>query len=259
MLIDATSEGQLVIGHRDHGGETGWIHPSFQMNHLDSITGTVPTPFFSLNCQTGHFDRTAPRECFAEKILRMEGAAPSLIAPTRNSNSVLNDELMKALFDAMWGGVLPTFPDETASYSVRYNRLGDILNYGKAYLPTVSTSGYSIKDHQEIYHVDGDPTLELWKAEPIRLRIWAKVIKGYLSIRLSTCPKGGVVSILFKDKIIKRIEPSSTHIKIPLKGMSKEFGVLSHSIRSKISVCFCAPGHRFSKVRPRVGTLIPWR
>ena len=259
MLIDATSEGQLLIGHRDHGAETGWVHPSFRMNHLDSITGTVPTPFFSLNCQTGHFDRSVPTECFAEKILRMEGAAPSLIAPTRSSHTVLNDEMMKALFDAMWGGVLPTFPDETASYSVRYNRLGDILNYGKSYLPTVSTDGYYIKDHQEIYHVEGDPTLELWKAEPIRVKIWALMRKGYLHIRLSSCPRGGVVSIFLKDKIIKRIEPSSTHIKIPLKEVSINSGKLSHLIRSKISVCFWAPGHRFSKVRPRFDILNPWR
>jgi hypothetical protein len=252
MLKDATIEGQLLIGHRDHGGEDGWSHPSFRNNHLDSVSGDIPTPFFSLNCQTGHFDRTAPAECFAEKILRIKAAAPSLIAPTRNSHSVLNDEMMKALFDATWGGVLPTFPDETASYSVRHNRLGDILNYGKSYLPIVSTNGYYIKDHLEIYHVEGDPTLELWKEEPRRVKVRALLKKGFLHIKLSSCPKGGVITIWWDDKMLKRIEPSSTHIKIALKELFIHPKSLWYPIRPKGFVCFWAPGYRFSKVRPRV-------
>lgn len=252
MLIDATSDGQLLVGHRDHGSETGWVHPSFELNDLDNIIGNVPTPFFSLNCQTGHFDRTAPKECFAEKILRINTAAPSLIAPTRSSHSVLNDELMKALFDAAWGGVLPTFPNGTASYSVRHNRLGDILNYGKSYLPIVSTDGYYIKDHMEIYHVEGDPTLQLWKEEPLRVRIQAFLRYGYLIIRLSPCPKDSVLTIWLKDNMVKRIEPSSTHIKVALRDFGLKHSLLGYPIRPELFVCFWAPGYRFSKIRARV-------
>lgn len=239
-LISATSEGQLLIGHRDHGGKSGWAHPPFRKNHLDGVSGDVPTPFYSLNCQTGWFDLSASTECFAEKILRMKAAAPSLVAPTRNSHSIRNNEMMKALFDAMWGGVLPTFGPATASYSVRYNRLGDILNYGKSYLPIVSTDGYSIKDHLEIYHVLGDPTLELWKAEPGKVSISAQLIKGYLYIKLSDCPKGSVITVWRKGEMIKRIEPSSTHIKIA-------WGESEPPL-----VCFWAPGYHFRQAEVEV-------
>lgn len=252
MLVDATSEAQLIIGHRDHGSRDGWAHPSFNKNHLDNVTGDVPTPFFSLNCQTGCFDRPAPTECFAEKILRIKAAAPSLIAPTRSSNSVLNDEMMKALFDAMWGGVLPTFPGATASYSVRHNRLGDVLNYGKSYLPIASTDAYYIKDHLEIYHVDGDPTIELWKAEPDRVKIRAFLRKDYLYIRLSTCPKDSVITVWWKDKMLKRIDSSSTHMKISLRDILPPPRPPWRPIRPSVFVCFWAPGYRFCQVKPRM-------
>jgi hypothetical protein len=250
MLISTTAEGQLITGHRDHGGPNGWSHPSFNKGHLEAITSEYPTMFYSINCLTGKFDLSAPTESFAEMILRMKGGAPSLIAATRVSHTWLNNDLMKALFDAMWSGILPTFPGSTASYPVRYNRLGDILNYGKSYLPVkMSGSAQYIKDHFEIYHVIGDPTIQLWRAAPITISIRAILRSGYLHIILSDCPKGSVITIWYKDKMLKRIEPSSTLIKMPLKDIT-----LSPSLpmRNIISVCFSAPGHRFRQVKVRI-------
>jgi len=264
MLIDATTEGQLLIGHRDHGSSNGWLHPSFEMNHLDSVTGNVPTPFYSLNCQTGRFDLVPhPTECFAEKILRIKKAAPSLIAPTRNSSTFLNNDMMKALFDAMWGGILPTFPGATASYSVRHNRLGDILNYAKAYLP-LRISAYSlvssttVQDHFEIFHVLGDPTLELWKTHPFIVKILAIMKMGYLYIKLSTCPKDGVITVWWKDKMVKRIKPSSMSMRIALRELVPLPRSPRRQIRPPIFVRFWAPGYRFCQVRPRMDIGLPF-
>lgn len=247
MMISTTSEGQLITAHRDHGNYDGWSEPSFKTSHLDSIKSRYPTMFYSINCLTGQFDLTAPSDSFAEKILKMKGGAPSLIAATRVSGTWRNDSLIKALFDAMWAGVLPTFPGSTASYSVKYNRLGDILNYSKSYLP-MAHSGETggIKDHLEIYHVIGDPTLEIWKAEPITLKMWAALRYNYLRIRLSNCPKGSVITIWHGDKMLKAIEPSSTYIKLPLKDV-----ILNPHDRF-VSVCFWASGHRFLKVNVRI-------
>lgn len=256
MLISETSEGQLLIAHRDHGMQEGWHMPSFTRQHLNNITSNAPSIFFSLNCQTGWFDRAANRESFAENLLRIKGGAPSLIAATRNSSTSHNDEMMKALFDALWGGVLPTFPStETASYAVKNNRLGDILNYGKSYLPIASHSDAYNKDHFEIYHVIGDPSLELWKEEPrtIGMKVRYGALRkrgGVLSISLDHCPKGSVVTIWHGEKMIKRIEPSSTQITLPLKDIS----LLRRPVKfvSKfpmIFVCFGAPGYRFRQAR----------
>lgn len=255
-LVNATSEGQLIAAHRDHGGPDGWLHPPFKLNNLNNVSGKIPTVFFSVNCMTGVFDLNAATECFAERILRMEGAAPSLVAATRSSHTWLNNDLMKALFDAMWGGVLPTFPSATASYPVRHNRLGDILNYGKAYLPVeMSGSARYIKDHYEIYHVVGDPTLELWKEEPQRMKVLALLQRDYLDIILSACPKDSIITVWWKDHLIKKIEPSSRHVRVALREFIPFPRLVTESywpIRLAISVCFWAPGYRFCEVKPRV-------
>jgi len=248
MLISTTSEGQLVIGHRDHGNWDGWVHPSFKINHLDAITSEYPTIFFSINCLTGQFDSN-PHDSFAEKILKIKGGAPSLIAATRSSNTWLNNHLIKALFDAVWPGVLPTFPGSTASYPVKYNRLGDILNYAKTYLPVkMSGSAQYIKDHFEIYHIIGDPTIELWKSAPITVNM--RVIKRglYLYIILSNCPNGSVITIWHRNKLLKRIKPSSTLIRISLR----DIALFPSPIRPIISVCFWAPEHRFRQINMKI-------
>jgi hypothetical protein len=250
MLISTTAEGQLITGHRNHGGPSGWGHPAFTTSDLEAITSEYPTIFYSINCLTGMFDLPAPTESFAEKILRIKGGAPSLVAATRSSHTWLNNDLMRAMFDAMWAGVLPTFPSSTASYPVKYNRLGDILNYGKSYLPVkMSGSSEYIKDHYEIYHVIGDPTIELWKALPITISIQAGIIGNYLSIKLSPSPKGSVITVWYKDEMLKRVEPSSNHVQISLRDILPS---PLPPMKRLISVCFWSPGYRFRQVIVRI-------
>jgi len=250
MILSTTSEGQLIIGHRNHGGQNGWSHPSFTTDHLDAILSEYPSLFYSINCLTGMFDLPNPTDSFAEKILKINGAAPSVVAATRVSHTWLNNDLMKALFDAMWAGVIATFPGTTASYSVRYNRVGDILNYAKTYLPVkMSGSNDFIKDHFEIYHVVGDPTLEIWKSLPRTLEIRVQVRFGHLYLQLSACPKGSVITIWYGGRLLKRIVPASTFIKLPLR----EFVVSPPTpIRKKLIICFWAPGHRFRSIRVNI-------
>lgn len=253
MLIDATREGRLIIAHRDHGSPDGWSHPEFEQRHLPAAESRMQSIFYSLNCQTGRFD-SDPSNCFAEAILAMNGGTPSLIAATRNSHSFLNDDLMKALFDGMWGGVLETFPDSsTASYPIKYNRLGDLLNYGKTYLPIGMAGGTAnIQDHFEIYHVIGDPSLELWRHEPTNVHIKATVQHRHLSraavliIRLSSSPQGSVITVWHRKRLIKRVEPRSTLISLPINNLRRLARL------DPILVCFKAPGCRFRQVRVRM-------
>jgi hypothetical protein len=242
-LVDATTKGQLAVGHRDHGTEDGWHEPPFGKTHLGSVTGKMPSLFFSVNCLTGKFDMAAPTESFAEEILSMSGAAPSLVAATRVSHTWLNDDLMKGLFDAMWGGVLSTFPGATASYPVRHSRLGDILNYAKAYLPVaLSGSAEYIKDHFEIYHIVGDPTLEVWRDKPRMATIDAWVDGQYLHIKLYRVIKDNVITVWYDGNQLRRFEPSSSYMKIALPW---------HVVQKDLAVCFWAPGYRFRLIRPR--------
>ncbi|GAB6163410.1 hypothetical protein JCM12298_25700 [Desulfothermus naphthae] len=244
MLISETAEGQLIVGHRDHGGTTGWAHPPFTISNLDAIMSTYPSIFLSINCWTGRFDLSAPSDCFAEAMLKLKGGAPSLIAATRPSGTWRNDSLIKALFDALFPGVIPTYPDTTASYAIKNNRLGDILNYAKMYLFVAHGINSGVKDHLEIYHVIGDPTLEVWKELPRVINLTAKVIRRYLLIQLSHSPKGGVITISERGKILKTVKTSSTQVKVPLKNL-KLLKPIPGIRRRIISVCLSAPGYRF--------------
>jgi hypothetical protein len=250
MLISDTSEGQLAFGHRDHGNDGGWAHPSFRTNDLQNILSQYPSIFYSINCLTGRFDAN-PMDCFAEAILTLDGGAPSLIAATELSGTWRNDSMMKALFDAMWPGVISTFPGTTASYSVKYNRLGDILNYAKSYLLIAHGSNSGVKGHFEIYHVIGDPTLQLWADEPQSVGLSASIRRNTLYINTSVNPKGSVLTIWYKDNLLKRMKLSSTRIVISLKDLKllPPRAPRPAPIRRSISVCFSAPGFRFGQVK----------
>ena len=253
QLIQATTEGRLIIGHRDHGNWDGWVHPSFRITDLAAVTGTKPSLFYSINCLTGQYDVAAPNESFAEKNLLQDGTAPSLVAATRVSHTWLNNDLIKALYDAMFGGVIATFPGGNASYAVKFNRLGDMLNYAKSYLPiTTSGSAAYLKDHLEIYHVIGDPTLEIWKEAPQALRLEAKITNLALAIRLSSCPNGCVLTIWYGDQLLRRLEPSSTQITISLKGIVP-LPLPPLPPKWPVYVCCWAPGHRYAEVKVKVG------
>ncbi|QDV50768.1 C25 family cysteine peptidase [Gimesia fumaroli] len=249
-LVDATTEGQLITAHRDHGLESGWHMPHFQTGDLSGVTGTMPSIFYSVNCLTGRFDLSASTNSFAEAIMQLPGGAPSLIAATRVSHSFLNDDLTKAIFDGMWPGVLPTFPSSTAAYGVRNNRLGDLLNYAKSYLPICgSGSPQYIKDHFEIYHVIGDPTLEIWKDVPRLIRLRAFIQDTHMHIQLPIVPKGCLITIWHGKRLLKKFEPSSTLVRISLRDLQ---GRGLPWMERVVQICAAAPGNRFSAVKVRI-------
>lgn len=248
-IIAETSEGQLLIGHRDHGGEAGWAHPAFRKTHLPAISSTMPSIFHSINCLTGRFDYN-PSDSFAEAILKMKGGAPSLIAATELSGTWRNDSLMKGLFDGIWPGVIATFPGTTASYAVKHHRLGDILNYAKSFLLVEHGSNSGVKAHYEMYHVIGDPTLQLWANEPAPLKLMAQIWRNRLNIRVNPVPAGGVVTIWYFGKLVKRIALSSTFMSIPVSDL-KLPPFRWPIFRPFLEVCASAPGCRYTQTRVR--------
>lgn len=255
MLISGTSEGQLIVAHRDHGDWDGWVAPPFKSTHVETIISEYPSVFYSVNCLTGRFDMPS-EDCFAESILRNEGAAPSLIAATRISGTWRNDSLMKGLFDGMWPGVIPTFPSSTASYAIRHNRIGDILNYAKSYLLVAHGSNSGVQHHLSIYHVIGDPTLQVWAEEPQTFKLSANLSQKALNIRLTPAPKDCVVTIWQGEKMVKRIKPASSQISLPLTGLRIETAGSFRRLAAPLEICAFASGHRFTRQKIRTTALI---
>jgi hypothetical protein len=175
-VIDAINAGRTLVYHRDHGSSSGWSQPSFKASNLASLTNGSKTPVvYSINCSTGYFDNEtdgsgANGSYFAEQILRLaDGGAAGVFAASRVSPTWANNALTRGLFDATWTNVVPGYGGGTS-----ITRLGDILNYGKAYMvsqigvaQTAGSVSTSASDtNLIIYHLFGDATMEMHTGNP---------------------------------------------------------------------------------------------
>jgi hypothetical protein len=217
-VIDTFNAGRFLMLHRGHGGVNGWGSPSFSSTHLNSLTNGNRLPVvYSINCASGLFDNetldpnaqdwnyntTVNGVYWAERILRMEGGAVGVIGDTRNSPTWANSALARGLFDATWPGVVP----EGGANSIR--RLGDILNYGKLYMAgqvgVAQTAGSvdqnAANTNLVLYHVYGDPTLQMWVNNPwfVRLPLLYEVLKFEPKIWSIRYPLDGAVITLLQE------------------------------------------------------------
>ena len=238
LLIGYVNEGQLIACHRGHGWWDGWCEPRFKINDLKSIRSDCPCVLFSINCLTGSFHEPS-KDIFAEKILALNGGAPTLIAANWITYRWRNDSMAKALFDAVWPGIIPAFPKTNISYPVKNRRLGDLLNYAKAYLLVKHGANAETKEQFELYHIIGDPTLEIWEDEPSSVRLRASIMRDTLYIKMNTCPRDAVLTIWHRDNLLKRIKPLSRWETIALKDLGRD---------PPYSICLSAPGYRFAEV-----------
>jgi hypothetical protein len=238
--------------------------PNFTTAELATVNSTVPSIFYSINCLTGAFGEKGPRfsnstDAFAEALLKMLiGGAPSVIAASDLSHSWLNNDLILALFDAMYGGILPTFPGMAESYPVQNNRIGDILNYAKYYLPIGRSGGASDDDivvEFEEYHVLGDPTLEIWTDAPKKIKLQAIWKPFALQISMSACPHGSRITIWWGNTLLTTISPTTTTFTVSTRGGAigeRGESIAWPTMRTKLSVCFKAPGYTFIKVPVKI-------
>ncbi len=246
-LVDRINAGQLIMGHRGHGDQGGWLNPPLKTEDLPKISSANPSIFFSINCRTGSFDSV--RESFAEKILALNGGAPSLIAATELSGAWRNDSMIKALFDAIWPGVISTYPVTTMRFPVKYYRMGDVMNYAKAYLLTAHGFNANTQKHFEIYHVVGDPTLQIWGSPPLTLRLRARITNDILVVNTNTCPQGAVLTVWYEGACLQTVRTSGTRLAIPLQSLKALPADAQDAKRKetyKLSVYFSAPGHRLA-------------
>lgn len=168
-IIAAFNEGRTIIVHFDHGGVTGWGHPHFVNSDLSQLANGDRLPVvFNMDCSSGAFDST----CFAESALRLSGGgAIAVFAWTRMSNSYYPSPVMKSVLGGLWPTAFPEYADGTPKH-----RLGDLLNYSKLGMAnaaagedTNSTFYLNTINHVRLYHLIGDPTLDIWTGSPVRL------------------------------------------------------------------------------------------
>jgi hypothetical protein len=185
-IVDAFNAGRFNILHRDHGAPWGWADPQFTTNDLWRLNNGALLPVvYSVNCKSGYFDSETDgqgnNESFMEQLLTLPGGGMvGGLGDVRNSPSWENSALTRGFYDATWPNLAPEFGDGTV-----HRRLGDILNHGKFYLlsqvgvaqPAGDVSWNDVVQELILWHVFGDPTLEMWTSNPWRFSLpsWAEV------------------------------------------------------------------------------------
>jgi hypothetical protein len=180
-ILNWVNSGTLILNHRDHGWRMMWAIPELQVSHVLGLTNGNRLPVvFSMNCETGWFDNETDNPAhgtgyyevtFAEAWQRNQnGGAAGIVAPTRISYGGYNDELDKGLIDAIWPGFLPYAPAPGPFSSPQY-RMGQVLDYAKLYMATAW--GESMRKITfEMFHYFGDPTMEIWTAQPSSMAVY---------------------------------------------------------------------------------------
>jgi len=180
-VSNALNSGSFLLSHRDHGGRGGWGEPDYNRNDVDQLAnGELLPVVWSVNCLTGYFDNETDEpgqgtgdedECFVEHWFRNpNGGAIGAVASTRVSYSGNNDRLVWGLMNAIWPGFLEWCEAEYPVHNPIY-RMGDVINYAKTYLVTNSEIDDTMLITYEEFEWFGDPTLEIWTAQPQEMMV----------------------------------------------------------------------------------------
>jgi hypothetical protein len=154
-------QGELkFVFHRDHGYADGWVEPRFGTATLAQVQGTLsPAPIvFSMNCETGRYDKEDGERCFAEALMRSPRGATAVVAASRASWTQFNDRFVEKLIQAMW----PSFELEFDLPALPLSaRLGSVLSSARSQMlhSQVLEWGQYRKYTAEVFNLFGDPEL----------------------------------------------------------------------------------------------------
>ena len=200
-ITSAFNEGRFFALYSGHGNKNGWSGEiDFRNTDVDALTNGEFCPIiWSIACHTGWFDQETDvfggtnDECFAEHWLRHStGGCCGIIASSRRSCSGYNDRLVWGMMDAIWPDFLNWAAEDPYGGSDPIYRMGDVLNYGKEYMfVRCDTMGTMNDDIVELYNLFGDPTTEIWTAEPMEIEsaeVTTPVDIGTTSITVQVYP-----------------------------------------------------------------------
>lgn len=193
-IINATNDGVSILYHRDHGWWSGWGTPSFSTTNLGSI-GVSNNEFpvvYSINCASGIFDNETDDASYGssstavywgETFVRKSDGAIAVIGDTRSSQTWVNNDMARGLFDATWPGFKNGFGPATS-----IKKLGDILNHAKAYIKAQSWDVANERQELKIYNLLGDPTAEV-KTRPPRNIFFGEILQQATIWRIPVIPE----------------------------------------------------------------------
>lgn len=163
-IIQSINNGNFIVFHRDHGGETGWGYPGFYTSAMQLLNNGDKLPVvFSIDCLTGKYNHT--EDCFAEKFLKLStGGCVGIIAASNYTYYPANNAFMKGIAETIWP-YPPIFVYNNYNPGLTSLRLGDI------FLQALKTMDLHIYDgtyhNRKYFHCFGDPSMRMYTQLPV--------------------------------------------------------------------------------------------
>ncbi|MBK7172687.1 MAG: T9SS type A sorting domain-containing protein [Bacteroidales bacterium] len=189
-INQAIDSGAFMILHRDHGFYDSWGEPAYSITNINELTNTDLPFVFSINCQTGAYQRTS--NSFGEHFHRYvnnghNAGALGLVCPSEVSYSFFNDTYVWGMFDNMWPDFMPNEGSTPASRGVMpaFGSAG-----GKYFLQQSSwpySSDYKVVTYR-LFHMFGDAFQVIYNEIPEQLTVThdQEIIYGATTFSIQT-------------------------------------------------------------------------
>jgi len=174
---DGIRAGQSIINYSGHGGHDGWSCVPIGNDFLYTLEDKGAYPFVITNaCQCGQFQHNDYGDCFSEAWLKAPGGGIASWAASNNSLWDEDDLIEKAV----WAAFLPALrlkddDPHMAAYpwpaERRFTSIGAITDLGLQLFHERAPQSWSVQYAVEEYNIIGDPSLDIWSAQPQAVEI----------------------------------------------------------------------------------------
>ena len=212
-LNNDINSGAFILQHRDHGGESGWGEPDYEIADLAGLSNEDLIFVFSINCLTGKYNIAG--ECFTEAFHRHPQGALGLIAASETSYSFVNDTYVWGMYDRMW-------PDFDPGYGLPGDPqvLPCFANTAGKYYLQASSWPYNPGDKTVTYHLfhhHGDAFSTVYAQMPQNLTVaHDPALLSGINFFTVTADPGALVALTVDGEIIGTGEGTGYPVSIPI-------------------------------------------
>lgn len=173
------NSGVSLVFYNGHGDIDRFKYFNYTTTELGKLNNIFYPIFFNTTCLTGayHVDKTTGKSIcsLSTELLKLKEAGASAAIASSTVTSVGCAEALKiGLFDAIWPSkkLAPIFNNNSVSVpyisqSLKYCRLGEILEYGKIRMSQWIKDNSIFNRHKidtfNTFYVVGDPSMEFYK------------------------------------------------------------------------------------------------
>lgn len=212
LVTNTINQGVHIVNYRGHGAPDFWgggwntLNESYSSSAIDSIQSNTNAVFFSIACNTGNLSDA--NGCMLRTFTCASNGATAFLG-----HSTEADDHAATYFDqALFNNLL-----DSATYS-----LGNLIT--KAYIDLLRCGTYYPLIRRDVYSTvcGGDPSLELWTAEPQRFKgIRINYVNDYLNIRTGNVYGCDIFISSMDGELVDSFHVAANEQTFPMPSMQK--------------------------------------